>query len=158
MLTESILTGELTHISKEEALQLPNKTLPETPYDGSGYLITLSVFHNLHCLDSIRRALYFFADQKWDADHNPYTQGKDVFAVLEESGGFDSTGIVHLDHCIDVLRQSLMCDSDIAPFVFQWSEKWGEVRTMGHTVHQCRDFWKVRSVPIAAAYMARPLK
>lgn len=142
------MTGELTHITREEALQLPNKTMPEAHYPGSGYLITLSVFHNLHCLDSIRRALYFFVDAQWTAENNPYTQEEDVLKVLEQAGGFDSTDIVHLDHCIDVLRQSLMCDSDIAPFVFQPSDKWGEIRTMGHTVHQCRDFWKVRWRPL----------
>lgn len=133
----------MTRISYEEALQLPNKTSPEAPYEGSGYLIVLNVFHNLHCLDSIRKTLYYFADPKWTAEDNPYIHMGDghIDSMLQAIG--QNMGITHVDHCIDALRQHQMCSVDITPNVFQYSPKDFGIRAMANVVHECRDFAKV---------------
>jgi hypothetical protein len=134
----------MSRISYQEALQLPNKTAPEAPYEGSGYLIVLSVFHNLHCLDSLRKALYFFLDPKWTVEHNPYAHMGEggIDAVLRAFGGED-VGLVHVDHCIDALRQHEMCAVDVTPNVFQYSQRDFGIRAMANVVHECRDFGKV---------------
>lgn len=108
----------MTRISYKEALQLPNKTSPEVPCEESGYLIVLKVFHNLYCLDSIRKALYYFADPKWTAEYNPY--------IHMGEGGIDSMlqvisqtiCITHVDHFIDALRQYQKSSVDMTPDVF----------------------------------------
>lgn len=128
-----------THITEEEAKQLPNKTMPESPYEGSGYLIVLNVFHDLHCIDSLRLALYYFLDDQWNSTYNPYTLFEHPDDALWAKGGRDLS-IMHLDHCIDALRQSTQCNGDITPNVYQWSEKWGEVRAWATVVHECRNF------------------
>ncbi|RFU24740.1 hypothetical protein B7463_g11598, partial [Scytalidium lignicola] len=128
-----------THITEEEAKQLPNKTMPEPPYEGSGYLIVLNVFHDLHCIDSLRLGLYYFLDDQWNSTYNPYTLFEHPDDALWAKGGRDLS-IMHLDHCIDALRQSTQCNGDITPNVYQWSEKWGEVRAWATIVHECRNF------------------
>lgn len=60
------------------------------------YLITIEVFHQLHCLDYLRHASY-----SRDGNHHP-----------EES---DWSKSKHLDHCSDYLRQVLMCHGDMTP-------------------------------------------
>ena len=44
----------LTRISMDEAAQLVDRTVP-IPGEPGNYMITLSVFHHLHCLNMIRK-------------------------------------------------------------------------------------------------------
>ena len=37
-----------------------------------------------------------------------------------------------------------MCEADVTPIVYQYSEKTGEVMGRTGTLHQCRDFTKVQ--------------
>jgi hypothetical protein len=56
----------------------------------------------------------------------------------------------HWDHCIDALRQSLMCNADVSPLSFHVAEPPpGAVGEIGifprlSTVHSCRDFDGIR--------------
>jgi hypothetical protein len=47
----------ISGVSKEEASHLLNATLP-APHDPDTYMIQLEVFHNLHCLNMLRKSLY----------------------------------------------------------------------------------------------------
>lgn len=121
---------------------LPNKTAPELESEGSGYLVVLNVFHDLHCMDNIRKGLYYFLEPQWNNTYNPYLLYESPEAALEARGG-DHLGIMHLDHCIDSLRQSIQCTGDVIPNVFQYSPKYGDVRARSTVVHECRNFDKV---------------
>lgn len=134
-----------THVSEEQARLLPNKTAPEAPYEGSGYLLVLHVFHDLHCLDKIRQALYYFAHDQWNSTYNPYVLFSSPSDALSAYGG-EAMRITHLDHCIDALRQSIQCHADIAPNVFQYSPKAGFIGARANVVHECRDFNKVSAL------------
>ncbi|PSR84222.1 hypothetical protein PHLCEN_2v5510 [Hermanssonia centrifuga] len=46
----------------------------------------------------------------------------------------------HLDHCVDMLRQALMCSADISPLVWQWSEKARIAKPASDVMHTCRNF------------------
>ncbi|KAG8627509.1 hypothetical protein KVT40_004992 [Elsinoe batatas] len=76
----------ITRISTDEARPLENKTL-RLPGQEGGYIVQLSVFHQLHCLNLVRRGLY----------------GEVDFSNVD-----DLLGIEHLDHCIDTIRQGIM--------------------------------------------------
>ncbi|EQL03600.1 hypothetical protein OCS_00680 [Ophiocordyceps sinensis CO18] len=141
-LWKDLYSHERTRISYDEALKLPNKTSPEAPYKGSGYLIVLNVFHNLHCLDSIRRAFHHLIDPRWTAQDNPYTHTEGGIDEMLQAVGKD-LGITHVDHCIDALRQHQMCAADVTPNVFQFSPGDFGIRAMANVVHECRDFDKV---------------
>lgn len=53
---EDDLVG-ISGISKDEASNLLNETLP-APHDPETYMIQLEVFHNLHCLNMLRKTIY----------------------------------------------------------------------------------------------------
>lgn len=50
----------------------------------------------------------------------------------------------HLDHCVENIRQSLVCSADVTPLVWQWVDRVQEVRIMGNIMHKCRDYDKIR--------------
>jgi len=62
--------------------------------NGGGYLGMTEVFHLLHCLDSIRRATY--------PEYYPERLKENQFGLR-----------IHDDHCIDIIRQRLMCTGDV---------------------------------------------
>ncbi|KAK2053621.1 hypothetical protein LY76DRAFT_524240, partial [Colletotrichum caudatum] len=140
---QSFYENMFTHITEEEARNLPNKTAPELESEGSGYLVVLNVFHDLHCMDNIRKGLYYFFEPQWNSTHNPYLLYASPEAALEDRGG-DHLSITHLDHCIDSLRQSIQCTGDVVPNVFQYSLKHGDVRARSTVVHECRNFSKIQ--------------
>ena len=86
----------------------------------------------------IRKALYFFYDKEWNAEDNPFNTTLE--SLDENHAEFGQLGLRHLDHCIDSLRQSLQCSSDISPYVWQWSEEDGAVMGYADIIHTCRDF------------------
>ena len=44
------------------------------------------------------------------------------------------------DHCIDYLRQVIMCHGDITPITFEWSNERSNYLARHGTEHQCRNF------------------
>ncbi|KAF3902459.1 hypothetical protein ABW21_db0201753 [Orbilia brochopaga] len=108
----------LTRISAEEAAPMHNKTLP-IPDDPEYYITSLAVFHQLHCLNAIRMALW----------NNTLMRGDE-----------NETEMRHLDHCVDMIRQAVMCHSDISPFVWARDPRDGKAKGISSVTHTCRDF------------------
>ncbi|KAF8993370.1 hypothetical protein BDQ17DRAFT_1312361 [Cyathus striatus] len=106
-------------IPKSEAALLPNKTYPIKEEPGY-YIAGLDVFHQLHCLNLVRRAL--------NKDHYP----NDVHLTEE-----------HISHCVDSVRQSLMCNADISVNVWQWSDEVKGVVGYSTQAHSCKNFNKL---------------
>jgi hypothetical protein len=50
----------------------------------------------------------------------------------------------HWDHCIESIRQSLVCSADVSPLVWQWVDRVQEVRLMGNIIHTCRNYEKIK--------------
>ncbi|KAH8810659.1 hypothetical protein F5884DRAFT_854037 [Xylogone sp. PMI_703] len=106
-------------------LSLPIETkeyykLPEE--GGGGYLAMIEVFHLLHCLDSLRKLIH-----------------KDYYAEIYMSENATNRQI-HSDHCIDILRQHLMCNSDVVPVVFYNNPSQPLPFPDFNTVQMCRKF------------------
>ncbi|KAF2648524.1 hypothetical protein K491DRAFT_612607, partial [Lophiostoma macrostomum CBS 122681] len=85
---------------------------------------TLSVFHQLHCLDAIRQAYYTaynaaMRGEKLDADSIPEMAGEE-----------------HVKHCVELIRQSLTCMADRT---IEMKNQEGGVTGFG-TTHQCADY------------------
>ncbi|MCJ1285826.1 hypothetical protein MMC26_005167 [Xylographa opegraphella] len=86
---------------------------------------TFSVFHQLHCLDGIRQGYWTF-----------YQMAAKGQKLQEEELPMMSSP-PHVRHCIDLLRQSLMCHADTTVEV---KEKGSDgVKGFG-TTHHCRDW------------------
>ncbi|KAA8644989.1 uncharacterized protein ATNIH1004_009200 [Aspergillus tanneri] len=96
-------------IPKEQAKK---HGLPETVqlYNDPGYLFYgLGVYHQLHCLNRIRKTFY---KEKFYADEDPH--------MIE----------VHKNHCFDVIRQALMCHGDIS-LVYWWNDTYSYIDETG---------------------------
>ncbi|KAH8897419.1 hypothetical protein GQ53DRAFT_838034 [Thozetella sp. PMI_491] len=127
---ESLYSFGVSQIPEYEAELLENKTLPRP--GTKDYLIELDVFHQLHCLNDLRKALY--PDRypgKW-----PYNANGTV--------NYNSITFMHWDHCIDALRQSLMCHGDISPLPFHINHINDNLVAELVTRHTCRDFGKIQ--------------
>lgn len=49
-----------------------------------------------------------------------------------------SETIIHDNHCVDLIRQALMCNADISPIRWEDNEKLGVPVPSAKTVHTCR--------------------
>ncbi|KAK7062678.1 hypothetical protein VNI00_000166 [Paramarasmius palmivorus] len=114
----------ISRITKEEATQLPNKTQP-IPGDEDHYIAELDVFHNLHCLNMVRKALDPVYYSNWNITEN-------------------AKAAQHVSHCVDWIRQSIMCHADTSVIVWQWEDWANETLVRGKVAHTCRNFEKIQ--------------
>ncbi|RWA09506.1 hypothetical protein EKO27_g5598 [Xylaria grammica] len=126
---DAYIAGMLTTVDHDTAKQLPEETerLP-VPGREDEYLVTLDVFHQMHCLDIVRMALY---PQRYD---------KSFYLA---NGTIDYCKWLHVDHCIDQLRQALLCNSDVSVVYYKWSDVVEGIRPMVNNQHTCRNYDKV---------------
>jgi hypothetical protein len=87
------------------------------------YVSRLDVFHLIHCLDAVRRDVYF-----------------DYYYKEKYPNGPDSSHYVHVTHCISMLMQHLMCSAPLTPTLHYWSDTSEEPNPNFSDNHQCRDF------------------
>lgn len=98
-------------ISAEDIEKLgkdPSKTIKMPDEFGFGpdkYAVSLDIQHNLHCLNYLRKHLNY--------DYYYRTKFGDRLPILDEN---------HRDHCIDILRQTLMCYSSLDLVTYNWVE------------------------------------
>ncbi|KZS89128.1 hypothetical protein SISNIDRAFT_417199, partial [Sistotremastrum niveocremeum HHB9708] len=127
----------LSYISAEEAALLPNRTEP-LPNDKEGrYAISLDVFHQIHCLNYVRRAL-------WPERYGPPEMGPPGIVIGSDTEPFD-----HTDHCVNILRENILCNADITPNVWQWDESRGVSFPHFDSIHTCRNFDAIRDWAMA---------
>ena len=128
--------------------------IPTIPNPGTqDYLIQLDVFHQLHCLNEIRKGLYPDAySQKWQKNEDgsiDYTTeqfehwGKSSILVEHETHS-NSSGT--LEHCIDTLRQTIMCHADVTPLPWRVEDPpTSRLTPRLATTHVCRNFTKIQN-------------
>ncbi|KAK3313319.1 hypothetical protein B0H66DRAFT_483595 [Apodospora peruviana] len=116
-------------IPKVDAERLPNSTLP-IPGEEDGYITGLEVYHQLHRLDLIRKSMY---PDRYGGDKGMSPAKKKIYWI-------------HLEHCIDNLRQTIMCYSDISTIPWKFHERVQAEFPDAHTTHVCRDFDKLTDV------------
>ncbi|KAI1156484.1 hypothetical protein F4825DRAFT_258594 [Nemania diffusa] len=89
------------------------------------YYATVEVYHQLHCLDITRKFIWRDHYQHVDTFQDPPD-------MLWE----------HVDHCIDLLRQVLMCNGDIGLIFYTDVGKRQPVARVS-TTHMCRNFSEI---------------
>ena len=89
-------------------------------YGPDAHLAQIDSQHQLHCLDMLRRAVY----------REYYYPASDTFSLKHWT---------HLSHCVDILRQNLVCQANVDLHTYNW------VKTQRYPYpdfgikHQCRD-------------------
>ncbi|PLB44957.1 hypothetical protein P170DRAFT_450016 [Aspergillus steynii IBT 23096] len=97
--------------------------------DGT-YFGATEVFHQLHCLNLIRQHSY---KEYYDVDGRRPPGLTDSSATLRK----------HLDHCIDILRQNIMCNGDTSVITHNWVQGYEFPYPNFNTKHKCRRFEKI---------------
>ncbi|OWY46339.1 hypothetical protein AALT_g2322 [Alternaria alternata] len=116
-----LLEGTVIKVSEEDLAYYNVTSLPLA--DGSGYASEIFMTHELHCLKKIRQWVYketYFVD----------VQGL-ARSELER----------HVNHCIETLRQSIMCRGDVSLGTYTYlSGDGNDVTARSWASHQCVDF------------------
>ncbi|KAK8045713.1 hypothetical protein PG996_013777 [Apiospora saccharicola] len=113
------------------------------PADGGGYPALFEFPHQLHCVNLARQAT------RWNYGYYA-AQGAGALSNPE--------GILrrHADHCLDILRQAVMCQPDTGVFGQYWVAATNEIGTWSgedlgerpfvdfHTTHRCQNFEELR--------------
>ena len=113
-----MLPDQSIRVQEEDLVKINRTSLPLNDA-GGGYLAVVDVFHELHCLNYVREYLH-----------------QDYYKVKEPP----ESRILHVDHCIDTLRQTLMCHGDIALHTFDWIPDYRRPWPNFNVVHECRNF------------------
>lgn len=119
--------GRFFPVTEQEASAFPElTTLPAT----GKYYMELDTFHSLHCLNDIRREL----DHEYYSQHDNHHSWEYLLKPAR----------IHMDHCIDQLRQTIQCSGDLTPVALYFSE--GSDLGIGRSAtHTCRSFDKIHS-------------
>ncbi|KAK8010984.1 Protein of unknown function DUF3328 [Apiospora arundinis] len=98
-LWEDLLYALNIRVTPEELYRLNKNSTNRIQVDGGDYLGVLGVYHHLHCLNNLRRLVH------WDYYESMFGE--------EESNGHGPFDKGHSDHCINAIRQALMCHANV---------------------------------------------
>lgn len=138
-LWEDLYQFGVSQISYSAARQLPNAT-EWIPGSDDQYIVELDVFHQLHCLNAIRKT--FFPERYRDSFEDYWLD--DGSPPGRAGRNYTSTDAKHYDHCIDALRQSVMCHGDLATVYWRWLPPRNIPLPRLEITHTCRVFDRIR--------------
>lgn len=87
------------------------------------------MLHLLHCLNFIRQE---------------FTPGRYKNSPAHAHHKAVDNGL-HRDHCVDAIRQSLMCHADLTPIPSRWFEGLGQSYIDTNRPHVCRNWNSIRA-------------
>ncbi|KAI1770222.1 hypothetical protein F4818DRAFT_274284 [Hypoxylon cercidicola] len=96
------------HLLLNDNIRVPKAYLDELNLtsvytkDGTEGVASLSVYHSLHCLKKVRHMVF----------RSHYHENKSGEAMAREAK--------HVDHCIEYIREALMCQPDLSMVTFRW--------------------------------------
>ncbi|PVH87832.1 hypothetical protein DL98DRAFT_566246 [Cadophora sp. DSE1049] len=97
------------------------KINPDVP----GYMGNIEVFHQLHCLNRIRKLFY----------NQTRSDVHDEIPEMREP---------HTMHCFEYLRQVLQCHGDVGIMSLGWDAEGESYTAIFETKRQCRNFERIR--------------
>lgn len=108
---------------------------------GGNLAAGVEVFHQLHCLNLLRKTSHFNFDYYFKQGHVEFSDSSKMLKM-------------HTAHCLDALRQSIMCKADVTPIPLVWVDHrpWMKERDENpfslpnfQNKHKCRNFDAVRT-------------
>ncbi|KAJ8064631.1 hypothetical protein OCU04_006957 [Sclerotinia nivalis] len=100
---QDLLSGINIRVSQAE-LERTNQTSVQLQ-NSQDRLAWLEAFHQLHCVKFVRQAIY----------SNHY--------FPDVSGDERTHWLLHADHCVELLRQAVMCHADTSLMTFEWTSE-----------------------------------
>ncbi|KAL0930699.1 uncharacterized protein CTRU02_214774 [Colletotrichum truncatum] len=133
---KKLVDGRFFRITEQEARQAWGEDhYKYWHYDMDGYVVGLEVFHALHCLDYIRTTF-------WPETYFPSTLKGEKKATEHM--------VFHRDHCLEVIRQYVMCHADLSPIPSIYYKGLGRnYNVLSNVSHTCRNFEKIQDWQMA---------
>ncbi|KAF0644777.1 hypothetical protein NXS19_002086 [Fusarium pseudograminearum] len=99
---------------------------------GGGFIVNVEGMHHLHCLNLVRKSLYFNYDHYKHMGGHAFKNDGEVFRL-------------HVTHCLDTIRQVLMCNVDTGVLGQVWYDK-KEPNAFPdfNTKHTCKNYDDIR--------------
>ncbi|KAI1115235.1 hypothetical protein F5Y14DRAFT_411574 [Nemania sp. NC0429] len=116
---------EVRHARKDKEEEWFNSTVQLGDENGGGMMASLEIFHQLHCLDLVRKFTVY-----------KYAYYKTTGGVFDKSLEIQQN---HIDHCLEIIRQVLMCNADTGLITFHWVANNPVAYPDFNTWHSCRD-------------------
>lgn len=113
------------------------------PKYGGGFPTLFQFEHDLHCLNFMRQALWWNYQFYADKGEGPFANGPEI---VEK----------HVGHCMDMLRQAIMCKPDLQVFGQYWIGETERPFVDFNTNHKCvnvSDAQKCRTSRLTAAVL-----
>ncbi|KAI0973469.1 hypothetical protein F4678DRAFT_426836 [Xylaria arbuscula] len=117
-LWNSLERANIIHLQGDEAKLVRE----DTAFLDGRWITGVDVFHQLHCLNMVRKGLYPEHYRSHQSERN---------------------NRIHIEHCFDYIRQALMCHADLTPVKTRWEPNAGIFGPAFDTVHKCRDFGQI---------------
>ncbi|KAH8652299.1 hypothetical protein BX600DRAFT_516350 [Xylariales sp. PMI_506] len=121
-------------ISEEAGLRsgLTHHHVQRSKKYGGGFMVNVEGLHHLHCLNLVRKTLYFNYD---------YYKSLGGHAFLNDGEPFR----MHVTHCLDTVRQALMCNADTGVLGQVWVDPTSPQAFPDFlTQHKCKNFEDIR--------------
>ncbi|KAH7133107.1 hypothetical protein B0J13DRAFT_93554 [Dactylonectria estremocensis] len=100
---------------------------------GGGFLVNVEGMHHLHCLNLVRKSLYFNYEHYKEMGTHAFENHDAIFQR-------------HVTHCLDTIRQVLMCNVDTAVLGQVWANKEEPLAFPDfNTRHMCKNYDAVRA-------------
>ena len=136
------LEVQSAHHIPDRALRVPVEEAPKSglrhdlvqinPRHGGGFPANVEGLHHLHCLNLLRQSLYYNID---------YYRAEGKGAFVNE----DYIVKYHVSHCLDIIRQQLMCTPDTGLLgQVWWDPKQPKAFVDFNTEHKCKNFEAIR--------------
>ncbi|KAF4977578.1 hypothetical protein FZEAL_5949 [Fusarium zealandicum] len=120
-------------ISYEDGLAsgLDPSFVQRSPEHGGGFIVNVEGMHHLHCLNLVRKSLWFNYDYYKDMGTHAFKNHGDVFRL-------------HVTHCLDTIRQVLMCNVDTGVLGQVWVNPEDPTAFPDfNTQHTCKNYEEV---------------
>ncbi|KAI1168247.1 hypothetical protein F5B18DRAFT_597635 [Nemania serpens] len=114
------IVGNYLALTEAEAQSLQGPVAEER----GRYYVVPHVRHSLHCVNYLRKVAY----AKWYP------------TILTENKTTVPAFLMHADHCIETLRETLQCQADLTPVPHVWSKEKQMYLADTSLEHTCRDF------------------
>ncbi|KAL7953319.1 hypothetical protein V8C34DRAFT_297313 [Trichoderma compactum] len=99
---------------------------------GGGFIVNVEGMHHLHCLNLVRKALYFNYERYKKLGEHAFVNDEFILRL-------------HVTHCLDTIRQVLMCNVDTGVLGQVWVDpKQPTAFPDFHTKHVCKNYDDIR--------------
>ncbi|KAK3358678.1 hypothetical protein B0T25DRAFT_530902 [Lasiosphaeria hispida] len=109
----------------------PGHAFVEFEPGNPSFVVSVEAFHQLHCLNLLRKSLFYNAD---------YYKGLGV----KEFRNHGTMLQMHIDHCLDMLRERLMCTAD-AGILPSFYTIYNTTTPDFKRDHHCRDYGSLQA-------------